>query len=446
MDRKKRWLFIAIALLAVVLIVAGCAANNSNDDGQALHGNNDDLVNDVGDVDGIQNGEDANNEADDEGVDDHQGLNDDEPQGHEGSDQADQPADQADVRSVQMDIPSMYEEFEEYFPIGAAIEPHQTQGLFAELLKKHVNMIVAENVMKPENIQPREGEFRWEQADRIVNFAKENGMELRYHTLVWHNQVPQWFFLDEDGKRMVNETDPDKREANKALLLERLETHVKTIVERYKDDIKSWDVVNEVIDESQPDGMRKSEWYQITGTDYIETAFRAAREAGGPDLRLYINDYSTEEAPKRDVMYDFVKEMLERGVPIDGVGHQLHISIEYPPARNIIASLQKFAELGLDNIITELDMSVYAWQNRGDYGDDIPADILLKQRTQYDLLFRALRDHSDILSEVVFWGISDAHTWKHDFPVNGRTDAPLPFDKNFQAKPAFWGIIGQRMP
>src|SRR5690606_37175178 len=160
--------------------------------------------------------------------------------------------------------------------------------------------------MKPSSLQPSEGNFRWENADRIVQFAKENGMELRFHTLVWHNQVPDWFFLDENGKPMIDETDPDKREANKQLLLQRLETHVRTVVERYKDDIKYWDVVNEVVEPNDPDGMRNSPWYQITGTDYIETAFRAAREAGGPDIKLYINDYGTDDVRKRDRIYELV--------------------------------------------------------------------------------------------------------------------------------------------
>jgi endo-1,4-beta-xylanase len=342
--------------------------------------------------------------------------------------------------SVEYDLPSIKEVYADYFPIGAAIEPHQTSGLVSELLKKHVNLIVAENAMKPASIQPSEGKFNWSGADRIVKFAKENGMELRFHTLVWHNQVPNWFFLDENGRPMVDETDPEKREANKQLLLQRLETHVRTVVERYKDDIKSWDVVNEVIEPGDPDGMRNSLWYQITGTDFIETAFRAAREAGGPDIRLYINDYGTDDPKKRDLLYNLVKEMLERGVPIDGVGHQTHISVPWPPVEQIIESMKKFAELGLDNIVTELDMSLYAWNDRRDYGDDIPEAVLQKQAERYRDLFTAFKENKDILSEVTFWGISDAHTWLSSFPIV-RTEAPLLFDKNFHAKPAFWGVV-----
>lgn len=182
------------------------------------------------------------------------------------------------------DIPSLAEAFRDYFPIGAAIEPGYTTGQIAELYKKHVNMLVAENAMKPASLQPTEGNFQWADADRIVQFAKENGMELRFHTLVWHNQTPDWFFLDKEGKPMVEETDPQKREENRKLLLQRLENYIRAVVLRYKDDIKSWDVVNEVIEPNDPGGMRNSPWYQITGTEYIEVAFRAAREAEDPIL------------------------------------------------------------------------------------------------------------------------------------------------------------------
>jgi len=350
------------------------------------------------------------------------------------------PADEPSEPSVQADIPSLAETYSDYFPIGAAIEPFQITGLKANLIKKHVNMLVAENVMKPDAIQPAEGRFTWENVDRIVEFAKESGMEVRFHTLVWHSQVGVWFFKDAEGKPMVDETDPTKREANKKLLLERLDTHVRTIVDRYKDDIKSWDVVNEVIEPGDPDGMRASEWYKITGTDYIETAFHAAREAGGPDIKLYINDYGTDDPVKRGRLYDLVKELLDKGVPIDGVGHQTHISIHGPTVDSIIESMRKFSELGLDNLITELDMSLYAWNDRRDFSDAIPEDVLLKQAERYRQLFEALKANKEMVSGVVFWGIADDHTWLSSFPMK-RTEAPLLFDKQLHAKPAFWAVV-----
>lgn len=342
--------------------------------------------------------------------------------------------------SVEQDIPSLAETFADYFKVGAAIEPAQMEGLKAEMLKKHVNWLVAENVMKPDAIQPTEGKFNWGNADRIVAFAKENNMEVRFHTLLWHSQVGAWFFKDAEGKPMIEETDAAKREANKKLLLQRVDTHVRTIVERYKDDIQSWDVVNEVIEPADQDGMRASEWYKITGTDFIETAFRAAREAGGAEAKLYINDYGTDNPAKRDRLFELVKEMLDKGVPIDGVGHQTHIDLFGPTVNSIIESMKKFAELGLDNLVTELDMSLYAWNDRSDVGSAIPVDLLQKQADRYRELFEAFRDNKDILSGVVFWGIADDHTWLNSFPVT-RTNAPFLFDKQLHAKPAFWAVV-----
>ncbi|MCT1401146.1 endo-1,4-beta-xylanase [Paenibacillus sp. p3-SID867] len=343
-------------------------------------------------------------------------------------------------QSLAQDIPSLHELFEEDFPIGAAIEPNQTNGPSSELLKKHVRWLVAENAMKPDSIQPSEGQFIWTNADRIVEFAKENNMQVRFHTLVWHTQVGAWFFQDAEGKPMVDETDPKRQEANKKLLLERLDTHVRTIVGRYKGEITSWDVVNEVIEPGDPDGMRASEWYKITGTDYIATAFRAAREAGGPGAKLYINDYGTDNPVKRDRLFQLVKDLLEQGVPIDGVGHQTHIDIYGPSVDSIITSMRKFAELGLDNLVTELDMSIYAWNDRSDYGQDLPQEILNLQAERYGELFKAFRQNKDILSGVVFWGLADDHTWLHGFPV-ARTNAPLLFDQQHQPKPAFWAVV-----
>jgi len=350
------------------------------------------------------------------------------------------PADMPPAPAIQADIPSLAETFRDAFPIGAAIEPKETEGPHAELLRKHFNSIVAGNAMKAASLQPREGEFNWKDADTIAAFARENGMQLRFHTLVWHQQAPAWFFLDEDGGRMMDETDPDKRAANKKLLLDRLDAHIRAVVARYKDDIVAWDVVNEVVDEAEADGMRHSEWYMLTGTDYIKTAFHAAREAAGEDAKLIINDYNTNMPAKRDRLLRLVQDLLAEGVPIDGVGHQTHVNIEWPSGEEIAASIRAFAALGLDNQITELDMSVYGGSDRGDYGDALPDGLLEKQAERYREIFDALLAVKDHISSVTLWGIADDNTWLHYFPVN-RTDYPLLFDKQLQAKPAFWALV-----
>jgi len=345
---------------------------------------------------------------------------------------------------IQEDIPSLKEVLKESFTIGAAVELKHLEGYHSDLLKKHYNYIVAENVMKPDAIQPEEGNFNWDNADKIFDYAEENNMKVRYHTLVWHEQVPRWFFLDEDGNEMVEETDPEKREANKELLLERMETHIKTIIQRYGDKVDSWDVVNEVIDPNGPNGLRESEWYQITGTEYIKQAFIVAREElnkcgeVGQNAKLCINDFNTHEPAKRDALYNLVEELLDEGVPVDAVGHQMHINIKYPAVDLIGQSIEKFAQLGLDNQITELDVSVYT-DNITAY-EVVPEELILIQGYRYKEIFDEFRRLDEYISNVTFWGIADDHSWLHNRPIT-RRDAPFPFDEQLQAKPAFWGIV-----
>ncbi len=348
-------------------------------------------------------------------------------------------------------VPSIAERYKDSFAIGAAVEPYQLNSTDAEVLKRHFNSIVAENIMKPINIQPEEGKFNFTEADKIVKFAKENGMELRFHNLVWHSQVPDWFFLDEKGNPMVDETDSKQREKNKKLLLKRLETHIKTIVKRYKNDIKSWDVVNEVIDDAPQNekGLRESAWYKITGDEYIKVAFETARRYAAKDAKLYINDYNTEVEPKRTNLYNLVNDLLQQGVPIDGVGHQSHIQIGWPSNADIEKSINMFADLGLDNQITELDVSLYGWPPRPAFPtyEAIVAEgeRLKAQAARYDALFQLYEKLGDKISNVTFWGIADNHTWLDDrakqYNDGVGKDAPFVFDPEYKTKPAYWAIM-----
>ncbi|MGJ9385617.1 endo-1,4-beta-xylanase [Salipaludibacillus sp. CF4.18] len=341
-------------------------------------------------------------------------------------------------------VSSLADRYEDYFDIGAAVEPYQLEGRQGKILKHHYNSLVAENAMKPISLQPVEGEWNWEGADKIVEFARENDMELRFHTLVWHNQVPAWFFQDENGNPMVDETDEIKREENKALLLERMKTHIQTVVERYKDDVDSWDVVNEAIDDGG--GLRNTPWYQITGTDYIKVAFETARKYAADDSKLYINDYNTEVSPKRESLHELVSELVDEGVPIDGVGHQAHIQIGWPSLEDTQTSFEMFAELGLDNQVTELDVSLYGWPPDNAYQtfDAIPEEDFESQADRYDELFELYEEMGADLSSVTFWGIADNHTWLSDRAAeySGEgIDAPFVFDHDYKVKPAFWSII-----
>lgn len=348
------------------------------------------------------------------------------------------------VFDVQEELASLKDVFADDFAIGAAIEPIQLDSpLTDKMLKKHYNSLVAENVMKMDAVHPTEDTYNWANADRLFQYAAENDMVVRYHTLVWHSQCPEWFFIDEDGKDMSTETDPVKKEANKALLLDRLEKHVRTIVERYGDRVDSWDVVNEVIDPSYSDGMRRSKWYLISGTDYIKTAFRTAKEVldeNGWTGKLYINDFSTHDPAKLRALYNLVSELLDEGVPIDGVGHQTHINIAQPTMASILNSIKLFGDMGLDNQITELDVSIYTDNSAYNSYSAIPRDSITRQGYRFKELFEGFRSLKDYISNVTFWGVADDHTWLNDQAIQ-RTDAPFAFDINSQAKPAYWGMV-----
>ncbi|NYI03743.1 endo-1,4-beta-xylanase [Allostreptomyces psammosilenae] len=332
---------------------------------------------------------------------------------------------------IQTDIPALRDAFPEHVRVGGAVERPETVGVHAELLERHYDSVTAGNAMKWDATEPTEGQFTWDEADHIVEYARENGLGVRGHTLVWHNQTPAWVFRDADGAEMTPTPE------NKALLLARLEAHIRAVAGRYADDVYAWDVVNEVIDESQPDGMRRSKWYEITGLDYIRTAFRVAREVA-PDAKLYINDYNTEIPAKRAFLHDLVAQLKAEGVPVDGVGHQMHINIAWPAVGEIERTITDFVDLDVEQQITEFDMSVY--DNPTDSYDPVPAELLVEQGYRYRDVFAALRRQADHLTGITFWGLGDDRTWLTQFPI-ARIDLPLPFDQRLQAKPAYWGIV-----
>ncbi|MGZ0038790.1 endo-1,4-beta-xylanase [Paenibacillus ottowii] len=334
--------------------------------------------------------------------------------------------------AIEKDIPSLHGLYQGQFSIGTAIEAFQTEGAYGELVQKHFNSVVAGNAMKPASLQPSEGQFHWEEADQIVQFARQHGLEIRFHTLVWHNQTGDWMFKDKNRQPMTPTAE------NKKLLLDRLETHIRAVAARYKKVITDWDVVNEVIDPDQPDGMRRSKWYQITGTEYIEKAFRVTREVAGPNARLFINDYNTHEPKKRDFLYNLVRDLLAQGVPIDGVGHQTHIRLEFPTIAEIEQSIEKFASLGLDNQITELDMGLYS--NDTDRYETIPEAMLIRQAYRYQALFDMFTRQQEHISNVTIWGTDDGNTWLSTFPI-ARLDKPLLFDERLKAKYAYWELV-----
>lgn len=338
--------------------------------------------------------------------------------------------------------------YKDYFPVGVAVSPRSLQGEQGEFIKKHFNSLTPENVMKPALIQPEEGRFVWDQADRIVEFAMANGMRVRGHTLCWHNQTGEWMFKDSLGNQ-----------APKELVLSRLKEHITQVVSRYKGKIYAWDVLNEAIDNADPSkGYRETPWYTICGEEFIAKAFQWAHEAD-PDALLFYNDFNTENPVKRQKIYEMVKKLLDQGVPIHGVGIQAHWNIggprhvgqlhqpgegdfEIPGSSEdaIRESIDKFASLGLQVHITELDVSIYT--SRADTLDlGFTPEREQKQIDFYKMAFKVFREKKDVVTSVTFWNVSDRGSWLDNrTPRRGR-HYPLLFDVNMKPKKVFWEVV-----
>jgi len=334
---------------------------------------------------------------------------------------------------AERDIPSLHQSLSQHFRVGAAVWQGDLAGEHAFLLTKHFNSITSENDMKWSALQPTEGNFSYAAADAQVAFAKANAMAIRGHTLIWHAQTPAWVFSDLAGNPMTPTPE------NKALLLRRLEAHVRAVLAHFGADVGTWDVVNEVIDPSQPDGFRRSPWFQIIGPEYIEIAFRIAREAA-PGAKLYINDFDTTNPTKRGFLLELIRDLKARGAPVDGIGHQMHNNIEFPSGQAIVDTIELFDGLGIENEITELDVSIYSGSFPvaiGDYSE-IPFDRFVVQGYRFRTFFQAFRQLAGKIKSVTLWGQGDDHTW---LTSPGRVDAPLLFDTSLRAKLAYWAAV-----
>jgi Beta-1,4-xylanase len=344
--------------------------------------------------------------------------------------------DAASAPNIQEDIPSLTEVLGGYFTIGAAgsVDQFDRSSPYYRLVARHFGAIVAGNEMKMDALEPSEGVFDFSKADRIAAFAAKTGKILRGHTLLWHQQTPAWLFVDPKDPTLP---------ATKEILSSRLERHIKTIVDHYQHDVAAWDVVNEVLNE---DGSLRgdsggSKWLSIMGSDYIDKAFIWAREAA-PDAELVINDYNLESsAAKRQGMAALVSGMKKRGIPIDAVGMQMHINVERPSIAEIKETIDLFLSLGVKVQITELDMSIYTSSSQGP--KEATSALLKAQAERYKELFDLLKSYGakKEVDMVMLWGLDDGSSWLNDFPVKGRADAPLLFDRKLQAKSAYWAIV-----
>ncbi|AVT37275.1 hypothetical protein C6W10_13290 [Plantactinospora sp. BB1] len=331
------------------------------------------------------------------------------------------------------------------FPVGVAIDSRETVGAAAQLLTRHFNHITPENHMKPEAWYDAERTFRpHDQAIALMDFARANNLGLYGHVLVWHSQTPAWFFQDEAGAPLSTSA------AHQQVLRDRLRTHVFAVAESLSDrygpfgsatnPMRAFDVVNEVVADSGEfsDGLRRSEWYRILGEEYIDLAFRYADEAfndvhavaGTDPVTLFINDYNTEQSGKQGRYKALVQRLLSRGVPVDGVGHQFHVSLSTPTA-SLGAALAAFADLPVIQAVTELDVTT---------GTPVTQANLIEQGYYFRDAFRIFRQYADDLFVVTVWGLTDGRSWRVG---NG---APLVFDDNLRAKPAYYGAVDGELP
>jgi endo-1,4-beta-xylanase len=334
------------------------------------------------------------------------------------------------------------------FHVGVAINEAQITGTDARgaaIVTTQFDSISPENVLKWERIHPKPDTYTFELADKYVEFGEENHMFIVGHNLVWHAQVPDWVFEDGQGKPLTREA-----------LLKRMHDHIFAVVGRYKGRIQSWDVVNEALND---DGtLRQSKWLKIIGEDYIEKAFEYAHEAD-PQAELNYNDYSLENEAKRNGAITLIKKLQAKGISVAVVGIQGHDGLDWPSVEQEDASITVFARLGVKVAITELDidvlppvphqqsaevsLSVKADPKLNPYANGLPDPVQKALAKRYADLFGVYLKHRAEISRVTFWGVTDADSWRNNWPVKGRTSYPLLFDRNGQPKPAFDAVIRQ---
>lgn len=328
------------------------------------------------------------------------------------------------------------EYFKDYFTMGVAVSPRALKTDEAGLIVKNFASVTPENAMKMGPIHPKENEFFWRDADSIVAFAETNHLKIRGHTLCWHNQTPRWMFTNAAGDTV-----------SKEILLQRLKEHITTVVSRYKGKVYAWDVVNEVISDKPDEYLRSSPWYRICGEEFIAKAFEYTH-AADPDALLFYNDYNEINPVKREKIYRLVKSLKDAGVPINGVGLQGHWAINEPSEEELTNTIKKFADLKLKVQVTELDISVYPKEHTRrerrpeDSNTEFTAEKENAQVEMYKRCFRVFTKYKNVVTGITFWNISDRSSWLDNFPVPGRKDYPLLFDKNLQPKKAFWEVVG----
>jgi len=334
------------------------------------------------------------------------------------------------------------------FYVGVAINRKQATGQDIkgqQLIKQQFNSLSPENDLKWQNIHPERSRYAFDAADAYVKLGTDSGMFIIGHTLVWHSQTPDWVFEDAQGKPLTRDA-----------LLKVMQQHIATVVGRYKGRIKGWDVVNEALND---DGtMRDSKWRSIIGDDFIEKAFEFAH-AADPDAELYYNDYNLYKPEKRAGAIAIINRIKAKGIPVAAVGEQAHYGLVYPALAEVERVLTDFIKAGIDVNFTELDISVLPDAQGVDgadvsnavryddklnpYTDGLPDKVQQELAKRYGSLFALFMKYQDNVGRVTFWGLTDEDSWLNNWPVRGRTNYPLLFDRNYEIKvPVQQEILG----
>jgi endo-1,4-beta-xylanase len=297
---------------------------------------------------------------------------------------------------------------------------------YSSTLAREFNMVEPEDALKWEVVHPDPERYDFSQADQVVDFASRNNMKVRGHTLVWHRQNPKWLT---DEKFTADE------------LAAILEKHIKTVVGHYRGRIFAWDVVNEAFDEIHPGALRSTIWRDQpgiglakNGSAYIERCFRWAREAD-PQALLFYNEAEAEVVnAKSDAIYAMIQDFRQRGVPIDGIGFQMHIANLHADVPSISANIERFTALGIQVHITEMDVALPV-----DAEGSASSDDLQRQADIYRRIASACLEHPGCTA-IQTWGFTDKYSWigSHSKKTQG---AALPFDRNYQNKPAHEALL-----
>lgn len=343
--------------------------------------------------------------------------------------------------NVSAQTPSLKDAFRKDFLIGTAMNAWQIEGKDTagdRIIKQQFNAVTPENCMKAEIIQPGWDKYNFQLADKLVAFAKKNNIKVNAHNLIWHSQLPVFM-------HHIQSADSVRRY---------LENHIAKVAGRYDGKVYSWDVVNEALNE---DGtLRKDIFLDKLGDNYIVDAFRLAEKAA-PHTKLYYNDYNIEQPKKRAGAIALIKKIQAAGVRIDGVGIQGHWKAGSVPMADIEESIKEFSALGIDVMFTELDLSVLPnpWDKvtadvsetaqgsakMNPYTKALPDSMQQVLAKSYADLFTLFMKYKTNIGRVTFWGVNDGQSWLNGFPIRGRTNYPLLFDRNFKPKPAFYSVI-----